>query len=62
MDLKDIWNKWYWVRYITMLVLILFIIANAAYCFLGGAVIVGLADLGCFIPLIKYGQEWLKIE
>ena len=62
MNLKDIWNKWLWVRYITVLILFLFIVTNAAYCFLGGAVIVGLADLGCFIPLIKYGQEWLKIE
>lgn len=62
MNLKDIWNKRLWVRYITILILFLFIVANAAYCFLGGAVIVGLVDLGFLVPLFKFADKWLNIE
>lgn len=61
-DLKELWSRVSAVRYITVLILFLFIVTNAAYCFLGGAIIIGVVDLGCLIPLVKFADKWLKIE
>lgn len=54
--LKKIWSEHTAARYIAAILVFLFIACNAAFAFMAGAVLFGIADLCLLVPFAKWAE------